>query len=286
MSDGTLLILDLDNTLYDWVTYFASSFRAMLLALQKRLNLTEDQLVSEFKQLHREYGTSEQPFLMLELPAVRARFPGLNRAELLEELEDPVRAFNRARRETLRLYPGVADTLGELHQLGYIFVAHTEASAVSAFYRLRRLGIERYFARLYVQSIPWKGHPLPEREAALRPPPGLIREVPSSERKPNPALLVDICLEEGSQIGDSWYVGDSLIRDVSMAKMAGVRSVWARYGTQYDPRLWSFLVRITHWSNEDVAREAELRDSLRDVQPDFVLDSFVQLLEILGVAVN
>jgi phosphoglycolate phosphatase len=286
MSKRPLLIFDLDNTLYDWVTYFATSFRAMLLALAQVLDVGEDQLVSEFKQLHQEYGTSEQPFLMLELPTVRARFPGLSRAQLLHELESARRAFSGARRKTLRLYPGVAETLGELYDLGYLFVAHTEASAVNAFYRLRRLDIDRYFTRLYVQSIPWKGHPLPEREAALRPPPALIREVSRSERKPNPALLVDICLEEGFEIGDAWFIGDSLVRDISMAKMAGVQSAWARYGTRYDPGLWSLLVRITHWSDEDVAREAELRNSFQDVQPDFVLDSFDQLPKILRAGVT
>jgi len=39
-----LLITDLDNTLYDWITYFANSFRAMVKDLATTLDVEEDLL--------------------------------------------------------------------------------------------------------------------------------------------------------------------------------------------------------------------------------------------------
>jgi FMN phosphatase YigB (HAD superfamily) len=283
-SRPAVLITDLDNTLYDWVTYFAVSFEAMLSPLTHLLGVSKEQLIQEFKELHQHYGTSEQPFIALELPSVRAHFQGLGRAALLQKLDEPLHAFNRARKETLRLYPGVAETLAALVASGVTVVGHTEAPTVNAYYRVQLLGIDRYFRRLYVRSSAWEGHPIPEREVALHPPSDLVREVPKSERKPNPTLLQDICEREGFSTGDAWYVGDSLVRDISMAKMAGVRAIWARYGTDYDPRMWSLLVRITHWTDEDVSREEELRNRFDRVKPDYVLDSFSELLDIINTS--
>jgi phosphoglycolate phosphatase-like HAD superfamily hydrolase len=111
----------------------------------------------------------------------------------------------------------------------------------------------------------------------------IVGLVPRNERKPNPQLVLDICRREGVRSDNAWYVGDSLIRDVSMAKVAGVHAVWARYGTSYDPELWQSLVRITHWTDDDVKREAELRKVLATVKPDFVIDAFSDLLDLMRI---
>ena len=68
-----------------------------------------------------------------------------------------------------------------------------------------------------------------------------------------------------------------------MANAAGVRSIWAKYGTEYDPGLWQLLVSISHWSDDDVQREAKLRESLPNVQPDYTIDTFAEVPRILGV---
>ncbi len=65
-----------------------------------------------------------------------------------------------------------------------------------------------------------------------------------------------------------------------MANQAGVTSVWARYGTRYDPKLWAVLVSVTHWTPEDVARESELKTKFSHVTPTHVVDSFSQLLVV------
>ena len=64
-----------------------------------------------------------------------------------------------------------------------------------------------------------------------------------------------------------------------MAKTAGVWAVWARYGTSYDEAHWATLVRITHWTKEDIQREARLKTQFAHIVPDVELKSFSQLLE-------
>jgi phosphoglycolate phosphatase-like HAD superfamily hydrolase len=279
----SLLITDLDNTLYDWVTYYARSFRALVDGLIEELGVDREELLDEFKAVHQRHGDSEYPLTVFELPSVQRRFPHLQGDELRVALGSAFRAFEAAREEHLQLYPAVASTLGALRRAGVLIVGHTEAMAENAFFRLRHLGISSRFSALYALEgrVTGRDGLSPAAAAALAE--GFIQHVPRSERKPNPRLILDICSREGVSKEDAWYVGDSLTRDVVMAKSAGVKAVWARYGTRYDRGLWDSLVRITHWTEYDVAREAELRKGLSAVRPDWSIDSFAELTGLLGI---
>src|SRR6185503_8179782 len=131
-----------------------------------------------------------------------------------------------------------------LSDRGVVVVGHTEAIAELAYYRLQMLGILPFFTHLYALDGELEPHPDPNRDSEqFRPQAGLITFVPKEERKPNPALLQDICSNEGFPFSDGCYVGDSLVRDVAMAKRAGLTAVWARYGTNYPADLWQAVVR-------------------------------------------
>jgi FMN phosphatase YigB (HAD superfamily) len=276
-----LVITDLDNTLYDWVTYFATSFGAMAAGLAILLELPIEQIYRDFKAVHQHYGNSEQPFAVLELPSVARRFPGASRDELLQALAGPLKAFNSARKRSLVLYPTVLSSLRTLRTAGVEVVAHTEAVLVNSYYRLQRLEIDTFFRRLYALEDKIARAPSEELRFVF-PTPDFVQLVPRAERKPNPSLLFDICVREGVSPAEALYVGDSLTRDMSMAKQAGVCAVWAEYGTRYDPGLWNALVKITHWTEEDVAREAALKHVYNTVRPDFVLEEFGELIHIIS----
>jgi phosphoglycolate phosphatase len=255
----------------------------MVDALVNDLGIDRDELLSEFHAVHQRLGNSEQPFAVLELPCIRERFGPLDRLALKEKLEVPLRAFNSERKRTLTLYDSVAETLAALQESGVVIVGHTESIKANAHYRLARLGIVERFHRLYVLDSGYPGHPDPERASELRPPEGFVHALPRASRKPNPEVLLEICAREGVAPEDAWYVGDSLTRDISMAKAAQVTAVWARYGTSYNPGLWDILVRVSHWSTEDICREAELKRRHGTVQPDFTVDSFGELIQLLGI---
>jgi FMN phosphatase YigB (HAD superfamily) len=159
-------------------------------------------------------------------------------------------------------------------------IAHTEAMLLNSYWRLSFFGLDPYFTRLYTLEGKWQPHPAPEQLIMPDPPLDFVRIVPMQERKPNPRLLLDICEREGVRPEEVVYVGDSLTRDVSMAKAAGITAVWARYGALYNRDHWRVLVQITHWTEEDVRREEMLRERFKDVKPDIVIDKFAQLLEL------
>src|SRR4030088_1158473 len=99
-----LLISDLDNTLYDWVTFFTASFRSMLTELTVLLQVPEATLLDEFKAVHQRYGNSGQTFAVLELPSLQRRFPDLSRDEVIKKLDPALHRFNSTRKRTLTLY--------------------------------------------------------------------------------------------------------------------------------------------------------------------------------------
>ncbi len=278
-----LLITDLDNTLYDWVTYFARSLQAMVDELVVLLDADKERILDEIQANNRQLGTVEQPFSVFDLPLVRRRFGDATPGELKADLDSALHAFNSERRRTLHLYAGVSETLERISDAGVVIVGHTEASLANAYYRLLRLGVVPFIRRLYVLESEPVSHPEPKRQAELQPPPGLVVEVPRAERKPNPVLLLDICRREGIDPSDSIYVGDSRTKDIFMAKQAGVTAAWAKYGTSYSSEDWATVVRITNWTADDVKAEAELRDTAAGATPDLVLASFEELLPVFGL---
>jgi FMN phosphatase YigB (HAD superfamily) len=277
-----LLITDLDNTLYDWVTYFGRSIRALTESLADLLRMPVDEVQAEMKLVNQRLGSVERPFAIFELPSVRARFPGATPQQLKHALDEPLHAFNRERVRSLALYPGVADALVRAQRLGVRVVGYTEASVENAYYRLSKLGVAAYIERLYVIEAAPVVHPDRDRSAALAPPVGFAVVVPREDRKPNPKVLLDICAGEGVDARDALYVGDSHSKDVAMARRAGVAAAWARYGTRYADEDWAAIVRITNWTESDVQREREIRGQAADVIPDFILDEFADVLTILG----
>jgi hypothetical protein len=107
-----------------------------------------------------------------------------------------------------------------------------------------------------------------------------IVELSHHQMKPNPAVLLEICRVEGFRPVEACYVGDSVARDILMAKRANVFSIWASYGTQHDPILYDMLVRVTNWTAKDVEREKKLREQARSIQPDLIAEaSFADVLK-------
>jgi len=277
-----LLVTDLDNTLYDWVTFFSRSFSAMVDTLSDLLGADRETLLDEYREIGVVMGSLEHPYASFDLPAVKHRYPGASLRELKASLDPAFHAFNSVRNRELRLYPGVEGTLATLHESGVAVVGYTESTIANAWFRLAKLRIDRFFDHLFVLE----GSPVVDPVGALQtppPPPGFVEAVPEEERKPNPRLLLDIARRRGFPPGDVVYVGDSRSRDVAMAHRAGITAAWARYGTIYDEADWLVLTRVTHWSPSEVTRD---RSATADDEPDVTLNSFDELLSLFPAGVT
>ncbi|XLP07380.1 HAD family hydrolase [Alteromonas marina] len=275
-----LLVTDLDNTLYDWVAFFAQSFKAMLDKTHEITGIPTSKLISDFKKIHQYHGNTEHPFSVIELDCIKEYYGTEDRNILLSKLDDALHAFNSTRKNILSCYEGVFDTLQELNSRGILIVGHTEAPVRNSLYRLEKLGIKKFFKHLYTprdkfhdeldeRTLSW----LAEHESTLR----LLTK---DELKPNPQLLIDICEKEKVSVEEAVYIGDSIVKDISMANDAGVTSVWAEYGKQHSPDYWSLLVSITHWTDEDVQREESLKTALGKSKPAHTAKKFSDILHL------
>jgi FMN phosphatase YigB (HAD superfamily) len=269
-----LLIVDLDNTLYDWIGFFVPAFYRMIDVAVEILKVDRETLLTDIQVVHQKYGNSEYPFALLETSVVKNRFPGKSRAELARLLDPAFHAFNKNRKELLKLFPGVLETLQFIHESGCKIVAYTEADVRNSLFRIEALGIRQYISRLYAPLSQGLGHPHGKELYVDELRNGFLWLRPKEYRKPNPKILEDIFVEFSLYPEKALYVGDSITKDISMAKRAGTHVAWARYGTKYDKKLWEKLVRVTHWTKEDAAREFQLRNETKGVSPDVELDSF------------
>jgi phosphoglycolate phosphatase len=273
-----LLILDLDNTLYDWVGFFVPAFNSMVDVASSIMNVPRDEVLHDLQVVHQQYGNSEHPYALLEAKVVLKCFPGKSRPELADILDPAFHAFNKARREHLRLFPNVRETLDAVKASGCTIVAHTEAIVPHGLFRLRMLDVLRDLDRLYAPLGTGLGHPRGREIDTADLPQHFLRLLPPNHRKPDPHVVADILADYATGPERALYVGDSITRDVMMAKEAGIYAAWAKYGTLYDKVLWEQLVRVTHWTKSDVERENALKSSAARTSPDAVLDSFGDLL--------
>ena len=282
-SFATVLVTDMDNTLFDWLGMWQAAFGAMLEHLMADSGVPRATLEAEFFAIHQRHDTTEYAFAIQELPSLRARHAP-DAEDLPGRYAAAIDAYRVMRRRTLALYPGVRETLRAVRAAGALVIAYTESRAYYADYRVRTLELDGALDYLY--SLP--DHALPEGVTASqirRYPPEhyrlrstVARHTREGTWKPDASVLRDILSDVGAEPAAAVYVGDSLIKDVTMAQAAGVLDVFARYGDVRSRPGYDLLRRVTHWSPAMLARSEGIRQA--DVRPTHVLgDGFAELLD-------
>lgn len=288
-SSASVLVTDMDNTLFDWLAMWQAAFGAMLDRLVADSGVPRATLEAELYAIHQRHGTTEYAFAIQELPSLRARHPrradsNAEDADLPTRYAAAIDAYRVMRRRTLTLYPGVRDTLRAVRAAGALVIAYTESRAYYADYRVRTLELDGALDYLY--SLP--DHALPDGLTASqirRYPPEHYRLRSTVHRhtregawKPDASVLRGILGDVGAEPAETVYVGDSLVKDVAMAQAAGVVDVFARYGDVRSRPGYDVLRRVTHWTPAMMARSEGIREA--DVRPTHVLgEGFAELLD-------
>lgn len=80
------------------------------------------------------------------------------------------------------------------------------------------------------------------------------------------------------------YIGDSLSKDMMMAKQAGITSIWCDFPRDDIRDLYSKLVAISHWKEEDFQREQQYKNEWKEngYIPDYTIHTFGECREILS----
>jgi phosphoglycolate phosphatase len=269
------------------VDYFVSAFYAMVDEVVQITGCDRESLLDDFRQVHRHFHNSEEPYALLGTQTVRSLYGDLPLEEIIHILDPAFHAFNSARKRHLTLYPQVLDTLSALQKSGVRLVAHTESMLYATVDRLNRLGLFDYFEKIYCRERSSINRLAPANDGSWLDqfPMQKITELSLHQAKPNPSVLLEICDREGVRPSDSGYVGDSIARDILMARHANVFSIWAAYGASYNSEQYKALVRVSHWTEADVLRERNLSEEARDIRPDWIAyRSFAEVLDALDVS--
>jgi FMN phosphatase YigB (HAD superfamily) len=281
MRHVDLVVFDLDNTLYNWYASFLPAFYSMVDVAVTILKCDREVLLDELRAVHVKHHDVEHPFSLLETETAQefSRRKGL--AELRSILDPAFHAFNKVRKDNLTLFPDVQNTLLELRARQIKLVAFTDSSYFATLRRVRQLDLVNVFERIFCRAksevaVPFTGQ-LPEDNLAA-----ITTELPAHETKPDPTVLHDIARAERTAPFSIAYVGDSIARDVLMAKKAGCFAIWAKYGVHRDPEMYERLIRISHWTDADVFRERNFAHEASTIAPDFICErSIAELLTVL-----
>lgn len=281
MKSKLALITDLDNTLYDWVQIWYEGFRALVDSVVIASGIDRDTLLAEIRVVHQHHGTSEYTFLLQELPSLRKKH---SRDEIPKVYADAIHAHNSARLKALRLYPAVQSTLEHIKTAGATIIAYTESMAFHTNYRIRQLQLDGLIDYLY--SSPDHDFPIGVERQDIRKYANqeydlvhtVHRHTPRGVLKPSREVLEAILQDTGFQPGDAVYVGDSLMKDVRMARDVGVDAVLANYGQVHTSTAYELLRRVSHWTDSDIERERRiLRGGI--VLPSLSIDNFGEILD-------
>ena len=250
--------------------------------LRDTLGLSAESLEPEIRSVHQLRGTSEYSHLIQELPSVAARHDA--DADLAVTYAPAIEAAQQARREAMRLYPGVKDTLQRIRTAGTRIAAYTESQAFYTASRLRKLELDGVIDVLF--SSPDHDLPSGVTPDTLRTKPADQYGLRHTEHRHTPPGILKPCTQVLQSIVDDLgdgdgiaYVGDSMMKDVAMAQAVGVHDVFASYGQVHDRPGYDLLRRVSHWTEEDVEREREILARPR-VTPSVVLrSSFAEILD-------
>lgn len=279
MKEINFVITDLDDTIWNWLEMWYNSFNPYLQRVAKETNVDINTLKADFKKLHQKYGTTEMSFVYKELKSIDSCFYPLFEATDLET-KNILHEYNSNKKNNLKAYEGVIETLKYIKSKGTKVVAFTESNVFFTKYRIKHLRLDGIIDCIYTPE----GHNLPSsvnkhyEDDFWDPKITLIKTLPPNTKKPNAEILEAILRDFKANKEYTFYIGDKLDRDIYMAQQAQITSVHASYGHVIDNDKYNLLVEVTHWTDEDVKRERDFkRRKLSIDAPDYEITTFSQL---------
>jgi phosphoglycolate phosphatase-like HAD superfamily hydrolase len=288
-----LLITDIDNTLFDWISYYAHCYGGLIKHLSEKFVIPYDLLVAESAMVFESHGSIEYPFVVQELPSIAEKFKH-SMDELLSQAVQPARqVFLEIAKSEMVPYPGVTETLRRFKEHGVKLVALTDAPRYVAMWKLNKLNLLHFYDAVY--GLPDPKIPINSSGEAMVHPSilvkhlrgwdfgysGHMRTLPEHYEKPDPkglkTVLMDFGLDEPTIDRKSIYwVGDNPRKDVYMGHQLGLTTIWAQYGVRFDAQQKKIIDAFS--SPRTLHRNASFAKTLQvEVTPDLTIQSFSEL---------
>ncbi len=276
-----MVIVDADNTLYDWVRYFASYLRAALFDLRTITGVPLPKLAERLSAVFRKHGTVEYRYFLTELATAN----GLQLAA--GEVARVDTAVQSRGRRALVPYPGVRSGLRELRDAGVVIVCISDSTRYHLLSRLDQAGLAQYFSATYTSpdyEIPYRFREARSNDmkSLLNKYPHLhVRNLPAGVRKPSPKVLETVLSDMGRHAEECVMLGDNLRKDIVMAKAGSVFDCWAEYGLPRASTDVELLVSVTDWTAADVERFYANRPERCGIVPSFSAMNFGEFIYLV-----
>lgn len=300
MSNVKLIVTDIDNTVFDWVSYYVRAVEGLIEFLAHQSGIEKNILFEEARSVFGAQGSIEYPFLVQQLPSILKQF-GNSREQLLGVVVSGARnAFRIAAQDWLRPYPGVEETLKQIRVSlpGVPIAALTDAPRYVAMWKLDKLGVLSYFDAIYGLPDPRIPTDVERRWVLvddeilfkhLNPSDfgftGNVRVLPGNYEKPGDfglrTVLMDYRIDSKEDRSDVIWIGDNLRKDVGLGQSLGVSTAWARYGASPGQDLLDRLALFSPKENQE--KNVNLAPVEGQSLADFVLDEFADVLKVLGI---
>lgn len=263
------IVFDLDNTLWHQVPAWDKLTNAWVDQMAIETGVTADVIQEGLGVLNRTYQVHEIPDIIKLHPAMQARFKGHIPQAVIERIEAKYKA---AEADVQKPFDGVPQMLSTLKQQGYKLIMYSEANAEKLAARLKALKLDGYFEAVY--STPG---PSPKRTdhkplAFERVQYGLgVKQFAINNRGPKsfPQTYAMIAAKHGFLPQDGLMVGDSMVRDVTVAAAAGFKTAYAKYGADKPSDL--FIKSLPNFPHPDLPKDAA--GKVLPATPTLVLDT-------------
>ena len=260
-----VLVLDLDDTLYNWMDAYAPGLDAQITLIAKITKLSKRRIQQSFKEVFQRHGSVEVIDAARELDIWQET--DLNQDAINEIQQISNRAFLNTFSDNLTLFPNVKETLDWAIRNDILLIACSDGRAYWIGFRLESLGIADYFDRIYVMENETKTEDYGMRFDQMI-------TLPEALLKPNTYIIEEIIKDYHINRESVYLVGDSKDKDIRTANNAGVNGVWAKYGKQYTQKSRRILSSVTHWK-----RGQRLRGN--NIIPKYIIEDFSEIKRIV-----
>ena len=259
------LILDLDNTLYSWMDAFAPALNITIKYLSHKTKLPVQIVRNSFKKVFQQHHSVEVIDSVRELDVWCSDSLTFHERTAIQSVAQDL--FLEEFKSHLQLYPNVCEVLEWAKNNGHLIIAFSDARAYWIDFRLKALGIEVYFDRIYTL--------IDEKETPAQSgySPVLVQYL-QEQCKPNTAIIREIISEYNLSTTDVYAIGDNKRKDILPAAKVGINNIWAKYGKSYLPANRRLMSSVTPWTTSQRAGGGR-------IMPQYTIDDFSEIIRII-----
>ena len=220
------ILFDVDNTLIDFMKMKKEAVKAAAAAMiAAGLPMKQADAEREIWELYEKHGYEYQKVFQKLL---------LNKMKTVDYsiLAPGVIAYKRKKEGYLISYPGVYETLEKLRRKGYKLGVLSDAPRIQVWLRLAAMGLHKTFHFVVTFDD-------------------------TKKKKPNPATFRKAIAKLDVRPDQVIMIGDSIERDIKGARKEGMKTIFAKYGSDSD------MCRRRKKADFEITRFEEIIDALK-----------------------